>query len=49
MEFFWRLNLRNSQANAMLNRLAREWLPEFEAMCVLLLAVLAAVHANETS
>lgn len=47
MEFFWGLKLRKSQADAMLNRLAREWLPEFEALCDLL-AVSAVVHADET-
>ena len=48
MEFFWGLKLRKSQADAMLNRLAREWLPEFEALCDLL-AFSAVVHADETS
>ena len=48
MEFFWGLKLRKSQADAMLNRLGREWLPEFEALCDLL-AVSAVVHADETS
>ena len=33
IEFFWGLKLRKSPADAMLNRLAREWLPEFEALC----------------
>ena len=47
VEFFWGLKLRKSQADAMLNRLAREWLPEFEALCDLL-AVSAVVHADET-
>ena len=47
MEFFWGLKLRKSQADAMLNRLAREWLPEFETLCDLL-AVSAVVHADET-
>lgn len=32
----------------MLNRLAKEWLPEFDALCQLL-AVSAVVHADETS
>ena len=48
IEFFWGLKLRKSQADAMLNRLAREWLPEFEALCDLL-ASSAVVHADETS
>ncbi len=46
--FFWNLNLRKSQADAMLNRLAKEWLPEFDALCQLL-AVSAVVYADETS
>lgn len=46
--FYWGLNLRKSQADAMLNRLAKEWLPEFEALCQLL-AVSAVVYADETS
>ena len=46
--FYWGLNLRKSQADAMLNRLAKEWLPEFDALCQLL-AVSAVVHADETS
>jgi transposase len=48
MEFSWGLKQRKSQADAMQNRLAREWLPEFEALCDLL-AVSAVVHADETS
>ncbi|MFM7037175.1 MAG: hypothetical protein ACKO2L_05570 [Planctomycetaceae bacterium] len=32
----------------MLNRLAKEWLPEFDALCQLL-AVSAVVYADETS
>jgi hypothetical protein len=46
--FYWGLNLRKSQADAMLNRLAKEWLPEFDALCQLL-AVSAVVYADETS
>ena len=46
--FFWNLKLRKSQADAMLNRLAKEWLPEFDALCQLL-AVSAVVYADETS
>jgi transposase len=45
---FLGLKLRKSQADAMLNRLVREWLPEFEALCDLL-SVSAVVHADETS
>lgn len=47
-EFFWKLTLRKSQADSMLNRLAKEWLPEFDALCQLL-AVSAVVYADETS
>lgn len=46
--FYWNLTLRKSQADAMLNRLAKEWLPEFDALCQLL-AVSAVVSADETS
>lgn len=46
--FYWGLKLRKSQADAMLNRLGKEWLPEFEALCQLL-AVSAVVYADETS
>lgn len=45
--FFWGLPLSKSQADSLLNRLAREWLPEFDALCQLL-AVSAVVHADET-
>jgi hypothetical protein len=47
-EFFWGLRLSKSQADSLLNRLAREWLPEFDALCQLL-AVSAVVYADETS
>ena len=46
-DFYWDLTLRKSQADAMLNRLARQWLPEFDALCQLL-AVSAVVYADET-
>ena len=46
--FYWNLTLRKSQADAMLNRLAKEWLPEFDALCQLI-AVSAVVYADETS
>jgi transposase len=46
--FYWGLTLRKSQADAMLNRLAQEWLPEFDALCQLL-SVSAVVYADETS
>ena len=42
------LSLRKSQADSMLHRLAREWEPEFDAMCGLLANSLV-VHADETS
>jgi transposase len=47
LEFFWELKLSKSQADALLNRLAREWEPEFDALCELL-ANSAVVHADET-
>jgi hypothetical protein len=47
-EFYWNLTLRKSQADSMLNRLAKEWQPEFDALCQLL-AVSAVVYADETS
>ncbi len=47
-DFYWNLTLRKSQADSMLNRLAKEWLPEFDALCQLL-AVSAVVYADETS
>ncbi len=46
--FYWNLTLRKSQADSILNRLAKEWLPEFDALCQLL-AVSAVVYADETS
>ena len=46
--FYWNLTLRKSQADAMLNRLAKVWLPEFNALCQLL-AVSAVVYTDETS
>ena len=47
-QFYWDLTLRKSQADSILNRLAKEWLPEFDALCQLL-AVSAVVYADETS
>jgi len=47
-DFYWNLTLGKSQADRMLNRLAKEWLPEFDALCQLL-AVSAVVYADETS
>jgi transposase len=48
LKFFWNLELSKSQADALLNQLAREWESEFDALCQLL-AVSAVVHADETS
>ena len=48
MGFFNDLKLRKSQADALLNRLAREWESEFDILCTLL-ANSAVVHADETS
>jgi hypothetical protein len=46
--FFWGLRLSRSQADSLLNQLAKAWLPEFDALCQLI-AVSAVVHADETS
>ena len=46
--FFWNLSLSKSQVDSLLSRLARDWEPEFDALCELL-AVSAVVHADETS
>ncbi len=48
LSFFQRLSLRKSQADAMLNQLARSWESEFDALCTLL-ANSAVVHCDETS
>lgn len=48
LNFFQQLKLRKSQADALLNRLAREWENEFENLCSLL-ANSAVVHCDETS
>ena len=48
MNFFQGLNLKKSQADALLHRLARQWESEFETLCTLL-ANSAVVHADETS
>jgi hypothetical protein len=45
--FFQNLNLRKSQANALMNQLARQWEEEFDLLCVLLANSLV-VHADET-
>jgi transposase len=48
LNFFQNLQLRKSQADALLRRLAGEWEAEFELLC-LLLANSLVVHADETS
>jgi transposase len=47
MNFFQNLKLRKSQADALMNRLARHWEGEFEVLC-LLLANSLVVHTDET-
>jgi len=47
MNFFQHLKLRKSQANALLNQLARQWREEFDRLC-LLLANSLVVHTDET-
>jgi len=47
MNFFQHLKLRKSQANALLNQLARQWEGEFDLLC-LLLANSLVVHSDET-
>lgn len=48
LNFFEQLRLRKSQADALLNQLARAWESEFETLCTLL-ANSAVVHCDETS
>lgn len=48
MNFFQHLNLSKSQADALLNQLARKWEKEFDHLCTLLANSLV-VHADETS
>lgn len=48
MNFFQNLQLRKSQADALLNQLSRHWEGEFERLCTLL-ANSAVVHTDETS
>jgi transposase len=48
LEFFWKLKLSKSQADALLNRLGSEWEPVFDDLCELL-ANANVVHADETS
>ncbi|MGA2253940.1 MAG: transposase [Thermoguttaceae bacterium] len=47
MNFFQHLKVRKSQANALLNQLARQWQEEFDLLC-LLLANSLVVHTDET-
>lgn len=46
-QFFWKLPLTKSQADALLNQLARRWEPEFERICELL-ALAIVVGTDET-
>ena len=48
LQYFWGLKLPKSQADALLNRLAREWHAEFDQLCQLV-AVSAVVCTDETS
>jgi transposase len=48
LSFFQQLKLRKSQADALLNQLARAWEAEFDSLCTLL-AHSAVVHTDETS
>lgn len=48
LDFFWALPLRKSQANALLDQLAKHWQPEFDVLCELIVYALV-VHSDETS
>ena len=48
LDFFQSLELRKSQADALLNQLSRYWEREFDTLCTLL-ANSAVVHSDETS
>lgn len=48
LSFFQQLKLRKSQADALLNQLAKTWESEFDSLCTLL-AHAAVVHTDETS
>lgn len=48
LHFFQNLELSKSQANRLLDRLAKQWEREFETLCALLAESLV-VHADETS
>lgn len=48
VRYFWGLPLAKSQADALLNQLARRWQPEFDRLCELL-ALSLVVYTDETS
>lgn len=48
LSFFQQLELKKSQADALLNQLAKAWESEFDSLCTLL-AHSAVVHTDETS
>ena len=48
LRFFCQLPLEKSQADALLNQLARHWQPEFDALCELM-ALAVVVYLDETS
>lgn len=48
VQFFWGLPLAKSQADALLNQLARLWGSEFDRLCELL-ALAAVIYTDETS
>jgi hypothetical protein len=48
VRYFWGLPLAKSQADALLNQLARQWQPEFDRLCELL-ALSLVVYTDETS
>jgi hypothetical protein len=48
LNFFQNLNLRKTQADALLYQLSRHWEEEFDVLCTLLVNS-AVVHADETS
>jgi transposase len=48
LSFFQQLKLKKSQADALLNQLAKVWESEFDSLCTLL-AHTAVVHTDETS
>lgn len=48
LRFFCQLPIEKSQADALLNQLARHWQPEFDALCELI-ALAVVVYLDETS